>query len=99
MDRRPHLPARSAPGQRQYPRCFGAISAWNQGFDAVAYPGVDNWYAPDHIASVLGLCRRQDFHLAFSERHIVLQDDTILGIPDPDDAARINVETSCMFFT
>jgi hypothetical protein len=29
----------------------------------------------------------------------VLQDDTILGIPDPDDAARINVETSCMFFT
>jgi glycosyltransferase involved in cell wall biosynthesis len=57
------------------PWCFGAISARNQGFDAVAYLDSDNWYAPDRIASLADLCRRQDPHVTFSEHHIVMQDD------------------------
>ena len=80
------------------PRALGAISAWNQGFDAVAFLDADNWYAPDHVESLAGLCRREGLAVAFSDRHVVLQDGEVVAGADPEDASRAHVDTSCMFF-
>lgn len=81
------------------PRGIGSIAAWNRGFDAVAYLDADNWYDPGHIASLVELCRGGRLLAAFSDRHVVLEDGSLLGVPDPTDASREHVDTSCMFFT
>ncbi|MFT8244393.1 glycosyltransferase [Roseomonas sp. BN140053] len=81
------------------PRGIGAILAWNGGFDAVAFLDADNWYAPDHVASLVALCRRDSCAVGFSDRQIVLGDGELVAVPDPEDAARAHVDTSCMFFT
>src|SRR3989344_8281647 len=35
------------------PRGVGSILAIGQGFDAIAYLDADNWYYPEHIASMV----------------------------------------------
>jgi glycosyltransferase involved in cell wall biosynthesis len=80
------------------PRALGAISAWNQGFDAVAFLDADNWYAPDHVESLVELCRREDLAVAFSDRHVALQGGEVVAESDPEDASRAHADTSCMFF-
>jgi hypothetical protein len=80
------------------PRGLGAISAWNHGFDAIAFLDADNWYAPDHIESLVELCHREDLAVAFSDRHVVLEDGEVVAGADPEDASRVHVDTSCMFF-
>lgn len=37
------------------PRAIGSMSAAGQGFDAITYLDADNWFAPDHVASLVAL--------------------------------------------
>jgi glycosyltransferase involved in cell wall biosynthesis len=81
------------------PRGIGGISALNQGFDAIAYLDADNWYAPDHVESLVACCLENGCKVAFSSRHIVLSTGELFDRFDPDEAAGKHVDTSCFFIT
>ena len=81
------------------PRGLGGISALNQGFDAVAFLDADNWYADEHVESLVSFCLEHDLPVAFSARHIVLPTGEICPFVDESDANRTHVDTSCFFFT
>jgi glycosyltransferase involved in cell wall biosynthesis len=81
------------------PRCIGAISAFNSSFDAVAFLDADNWYAPDHIQSLVHACEQTGAHVAISGRTIVLDNGEVLSKPDPEDAVGAHADTSTYFIT
>lgn len=81
------------------PRGLGGISALNQGFDAVAFLDADNWYADDHIESLVDLTRQDNLAVAFSDRHIVLSTGELCNFVDRDEHERRHVDTSCYFIT
>lgn len=81
------------------PRAIAAISALNQGFDAVAFLDADNWYAPDHVASCVEVCARNGAHVAFAARTIVLSSGEQCPFDDRDAVERRHVDTSCFFVT
>src|SRR5262249_33103168 len=55
-------------------RMIGAMSAVNQGFDAIAFLDADNWYEPDHIARMVALHRRTQAEVCTAGRMIVRED-------------------------
>lgn len=81
------------------PRGVGAICAMNSGFDAVAFLDVDNWFAQDHIATLVEACNRTGAHVALSGRQIVFPDGELLNQVDPEDAERCHADTSTFFVT
>lgn len=81
------------------PRAIGAICALNSGFEAMAFLDADNWYAEDHIASLVDACRRSGAHVALSDRRIVFHDGQLLDKTDPEDAQRSHADTSTFFIT
>ena len=81
------------------PRSIGAISALNQGYDAVAFLDADNWYAPDHVETMIGVCETTGCAIALANRHIVLPDGTLLPFDDREDIDHSHVDTSCFFIT
>lgn len=81
------------------PRGLGAISALNSGFEAFAFLDADNWFAPNHVSSLVGTVRRTGAHVAYSGRKIVLPDGTQVDGRDPEDAAGVHVDTSAFFIT
>lgn len=50
------------------PRAIGALSAAAQGFDAIGFLDADNWFYPDHVASLLALQAEQDLEVTSSLR-------------------------------
>jgi glycosyltransferase involved in cell wall biosynthesis len=81
------------------PRGLGGISALNQGYDAIAYLDADNWYAPDHIQSLVDCCRETNCQVAFSGRHIVLSTGEHCDFIPIDEAEERHADTSCFFIT
>lgn len=79
------------------PRALGSMSAFNLGFDAVAYLDADNWYADDHVESLVCFSARTGSDVGFSSRHIVLS--TGEKFPFPDEPDHQHVDTNCLFFT
>jgi len=55
------------------PRMTGGLSAASQGFDAVLFLDADDWYRPDHVATVAGRIERGDVDVVVSDhvRHRV----------------------------
>ena len=51
------------------PRAIGSMSAIGQGFDAITYLDADNWYEPNHIASLLELHRSTNAEVCTSMRN------------------------------
>jgi glycosyltransferase involved in cell wall biosynthesis len=80
------------------PRCFGAISALNLGFDAFAFLDADNWYTPDHIESLVAACEATGAPIAFASRHVVLPSGQEVAVGS-DGALAGHVDTSCFFIT
>lgn len=78
------------------PRTIGGLCAMNEGFDCVAYLDADNWFAPDHLESVMRTQREHDAHAVFSFREIVFPDGEILGRDDDEDMRHAHVDTSCI---
>ena len=79
------------------PRFLGAVSAFNQGYDAVAFLDADNWYSADHIDRCVAARRATGAHVVFASRHIVLADGQSCPFEDIDVARRHHVDTSCYF--
>lgn len=81
------------------PRGIGGVSALNQGFDAVAYLDADNWYAEDHVESLVQLCRDTKYLVGFSSRHLVLPSGELCPFQSTEDIQHQHVDTSCFFIT
>lgn len=81
------------------PRAIGGISALNRGYDAVAYLDADNWYAPDHIESLVRFCEAESLAVAFSDRQIVLSTGELCPFVDRDEHERQHVDTNCFLIT
>lgn len=81
------------------PRGLGALMAAARGFDAVAFLDADNWFEPDHLASLVELQRRAGAAVCTSGRKICAVDGTVI---EPDDRA-VNgvtfVDTNCLLVT
>jgi glycosyltransferase involved in cell wall biosynthesis len=84
------------------PRSLGSISAFNRGFDAVAYLDADNWYAEDHIESLVDGLRKHPAPVAFSLRQIVLAvGDRFELYPwlEPGESSGAHIDTNCYLIT
>ena len=77
------------------PRSIGAISALNQGFDAVAFLNADDWYHPEHVQTALAEQKQHRCDVVFTSRQIVLPDGSLVPVDDPEDANRTHVDSSC----
>jgi hypothetical protein len=81
------------------PRSIGSISAFSQGYDAVTYLDADNWYAEDHVESLVAMCTEHDLAVGFSLRQIVLSTGEHCPFLDEGEAEGRRVDTSCFFIT
>ena len=80
------------------PRCIGALSAINLGFEVVFFLDADNWYTSDHVSEALRLkAENPEIDIAVLGRHIVLPDGTPVQA-DPEDENKSHIDTSCYAF-
>ena len=78
------------------PRCIGALSAINRGFDAIFFLDADNWYEPSHVEEAIRIkLDKVETDVVASLRKIILPDNIEVS-PDADEIARSHVDTSCM---
>ncbi|PSB57681.1 glycosyltransferase family 2 protein [Chamaesiphon polymorphus] len=77
------------------PRTVGAISALNQGFDAIAFLDADNWFDPQHIELVLKVQQQENYDVVFARRFIVSLDGCVLPHEDLEDTQNSHADTSC----
>lgn len=80
------------------PRMIGAISAINQGFDAIAFLDADNWYEPDHIARMVALHRRTQADVCTAGRLIAREDGSPMFVDWECDGVDF-ADTSCLWLT
>jgi hypothetical protein len=80
------------------PRSIGAISAINQGYEAIFFLDADNWYCPNHASEALNLKRSNpEIDIAVLGRNIILPDGTPVN-EDREDLERTHIDTSCYCF-
>lgn len=78
------------------PRALGLLSAAAQGYDAVALLDDDNWFEPEHLATVVALARSSGAALCSARRNAHDASGAFLAAcEDPPDWA----DTSCTFLT
>ena len=80
------------------PRGIGALSAVNQGFDAIAFLDADNWYYPQHIEEMLRLHRKTGAAVCTASRTIHRLDGSLM-FADRESDGDSHVDTSCFFVT
>ena len=80
------------------PRAVGTVSAIGQGFDAIAYLDADNWYAPEHIESLVKLHDKTGAAVCTSSRNFHRLDGSLMGLCPFSDGETF-VDTSCLFLT
>jgi glycosyltransferase involved in cell wall biosynthesis len=80
------------------PRAVGTVSAIGQGFDAIAYLDADNWYAPEHIESLVKLHDKTGAAVCTASRNFHRLDGTLMGLCPFSDGETF-VDTSCLFLT
>lgn len=77
------------------PRAIGSVSAIGQQFDAIAYLDSDNWYAPDHIETLVDLHKESGAAICISNRTMNRLDGSVLG-PCPETDGDLFADTSCL---
>jgi hypothetical protein len=80
-------------------RSIGGMSAFNRGFDAIAYLDPPHWIDSDHIARAIHAVGATGAHVVFSERKIILPNSLPLEGGDPEDASRSWVDGNRHFLT
>lgn len=80
------------------PRAIGSVSAVSQGFDAICYLDIDNWYEPDHIESLVDLARRSGAAVCSSGRRLHRPDGSLLGDCIEVDGETF-IDTNCFYLT
>jgi hypothetical protein len=81
------------------PRCIGGLLAANEGFDAIAFLDADNWFQPNHIASLVQVARESSAPVCVSSRSIHRVDGSLMTAFDPESDGDNHVDTSCLFLT
>lgn len=78
------------------PRCIGALSAMNQGYNAIYFLDADNWYHQNHIEEAIKVkLDKIETCMVASMRQIFLPDST--EVPSDHDELKLeHVDTSCM---
>lgn len=79
------------------PRLIGCYHAIGLGVDAVAFLDADNWYGPDHIATLLEAMDREQAGFVSSSRTLCRLDGTVMGPCPLSDPERF-VDTNAMLF-
>ena len=80
------------------PRALGALSAINQGFNAVFFLDADNWYLHNHVEEGVKLkFQNSSIDVAASFRRIILPSNVEIS-PDQEDLDFCHLDTSCMGF-
>ena len=80
------------------PRAIGAISAINHGHNPILFLDADNWFAPQHVSSIIDTKKlKPNADIVVSMRQLTLPDGTSVE-PDIEDYKRTHVDTSCMAF-
>lgn len=78
------------------PRCIGALSAINKGYNAILFLDADNWYEANHIEEAIKIkLDKVCTDVVASLRKIVLPENIEVP-PDPDEITHNHVDTSCM---
>lgn len=78
------------------PRGLGALLAQSEGYDFIAYLDADNWYRPEHLASLLELARRDAAAVCASFRSFHDLAGDPLDVSDEDEDTLRHVDTSCL---
>jgi hypothetical protein len=79
------------------PRLIGSYHAIGLGVDAVAFLDGDNWYRPDHIASLLAEMDQHQADFVSSSRTLCRLDGTVMGPCPLTDPERF-IDTNAMLF-
>ena len=77
------------------PRVLGAFHAIGMQFDGIAFLDADNWYAREHIASLLKLHEQTGAPFLTSSRLLCRLDGSVMGPCYMTDGSSF-VDTSCM---
>ena len=80
------------------PRSIGVIYAFSLGVDAVLFLDSDNWYAPNHVESMVKVCLASQYDVVTSQRYLSHLDGSILGVC-PESDGIIFCDTNCLMVT
>jgi len=78
------------------PRALGALSAFSQGYDAVAFLDVDNWFMPNHIEKMVELMQSSKCDIVSATRKIYSRNNELLYV-DKESNGLDFCDTNCMF--
>jgi len=67
------------------PRVTGAMSAATLGFDAICFLDADNWFEPDHVATLTARQRETGAHIVTATRNLIRPDGSLLGVDEASD--------------
>jgi hypothetical protein len=81
------------------PRGIGAMSAMNHAYDAVSFLDADNWYYPNHVASMVALHERTGTPICTATRTMHRPDGSLMYVDAAESDGRRHVDTSCLFIT
>ena len=79
------------------PRLIGSYHAIGLGVEAVAFLDADNWYGPDHIASLLETMQKEHADFVSSNRTLCRLDGSVMGPCPLTDPERF-IDTNAMLF-
>ena len=78
------------------PRAIGAMLAQAEGADFITYLDVDNWYYPEHLASMLARLQETRAQVVCCMREFYDADGQKMACTEGDENALQHVDTSCM---
>lgn len=81
------------------PRGLGALMAVASGFEAITFLDADNWYEPDHLASLVELHRRSGAAICTSGRKICAVDGSVIEADDRAVDGVSFVHANCLLVT
>jgi hypothetical protein len=76
------------------PRALGSISAFSLGYEAVAWLDDDNWFAPDHVETMIRALLNQRVQVVTSTRYLVTREGQVMGVCRETDPERF-IDSNC----
>ena len=92
------LPGRGHGDNGNLARAVGAAIAVSEGYDAIALLDADNWFQPDHVASLVTLHEQTGAAICASARSLHRLDGSLLAAHDPESDGISFVDTSCLLY-
>jgi hypothetical protein len=82
---------------RNTARYAGALAAIAEGAEAIAFLDADNWFRPDHIATMVALTREAGADIGTAQRALHRLDGSFLGLDTEDSVGGEFADTNCLF--